>query len=78
MICCIVYCFNPFFLFFFFNYILEKSHQRRQNSDQSNSKLEHDLTEKLAEFINSKIVYSIRRIMTAELKHLYVGQLSGK
>lgn len=57
----------------------EKSHQCRQNSgmpDQSNSKLEHDLTEKLAEFINSKIVYSIRRIMTAELKHLYVGQLS--
>ena len=58
-----------------FKYILEKVHSKEDSgvNAQADSKL--DFAEKLAEFINSEIVYSIRRIMNAELKHLYVGPL---
>ncbi|GAB1602318.1 probable ATP-dependent RNA helicase DHX34 [Argonauta hians] len=44
------------------------------NKDMSGyQKLEKVLVKKLTEFLRSKVLYSIRRILTAELEHIYVG-----
>ncbi|CAH1796146.1 unnamed protein product [Owenia fusiformis] len=40
---------------------------------QKSRKLEKLLASKLAEYLESDVVYSIRRVLTAETNHLYVG-----
>ena len=41
-------------------------------------KLERTLVAKLTEFLSSDTVYSIRKIMSAELAHIYYGPASGE
>ena len=41
-------------------------------------KLERLLAKKLAEYLDSHIVYSLKRLLAADLKNLYVGSAYGK
>ena len=41
-------------------------------------KLEQILSSKLSEFLESDISYSMRRVMAAELQHLYRGPNQGR
>lgn len=41
-------------------------------------RLEQLLARKLAEFLDSRVTYSIRRVMAAEQQHLYVGMSTGR
>ena len=40
-------------------------------------RVQDTLSKKLTEFLNSDIYYYVRRILTAELQHLYIGPVEG-
>ena len=36
-------------------------------------RLEKTLAKKLSEFLSSNVLYSLRRVLAAEMKHVYLG-----